>query len=312
MRRRLLAVAVCAAAWAGTAGAQTRQLHSQRVLDGHLFQPSFLVRTPFAVTSFDVGLLYGVGDATGPTYDIRGNIDGERNYSFAAMGQTFAYDHQFADWFSAGAGLLTTLYSGTDSPSALVIGADVTIGGFARATASRRLGPIQAALTFDASYGPRLGIIVIDAIKQSFSSGEVGSGSALQLSHVTTLQPGVAIAWAPSPVVGVQASADYQWIHVPRDVGSASSSALDVAVAADVDLGKVTSVPVALIAGVQWIEPLTGEDEISRIQDYSVGGFWAARPDVVLGAEFGWRKFEIRPPLDSSETIMQVRATYYW
>ena len=313
MHRGLRGVAACGALWGGSARAQPAQLKSQRSLDGHVFQPSFLVRTPFAVQDFDVDLTYGVGDATGPTYDIRGNVDGERTYSFAAMGQTFAYDYKFADWFSAGAGLKTLLYSGSDSPSALVIGADLTIGGFARATASRQLGPVQVALTADVGYGPRLGIIVIDAIRQSFANG-IGSGSALQLTHLTTLQPGVAFAWAPNPVLGVQASLDYQWVYIPAPTsttGSTSASAITGAVAVDVDLAKVWKVPMGLLASGQWLGPLTGT-EISTVQAYTLGGFYTARQDVVLGAEIGWRQFKIRPALDSNGTFLQIRATYFW
>jgi hypothetical protein len=319
MHRRLLVVAACGALWAGAARAQPAQLKSQRSLDGHLFQPSFLVRSPFTVQDFDVDLIYGAGDATGPTYDIRGNVDGERTYGFAAMGQTFAYDYKFADWFSAGAGLNTLLYSGSDSPSALVVGADLTVGGFARATASRQLGKFQVALTADIAYGPRLGIIVIDALKQTLANG-IGSGSALQVTHLTTLQPGLALAWAPNPVVGVQASLDYQWVYIPAPTesttgsttGSTSASAITGAVAVDLDLAKLTNVPMGLLASGQWLGPLTGGNEISSVQAYSFGGFYTARQDVVLGAEIGWRKFKIRPPLDSSGTFLQIRATYYW
>ena len=309
MRNWILAGVACGAITAGAPG-RAQALDSQRGLDGHVFQPSFLARTPFAVTSFDVGLIYGVGDATGPTYNIFGEVDGERLYTFAAMGQSFAYERKITEGISAGGGLTTTLYSGTDSPSALVIGADVTIGVFGRATAGRRLGPVHAALTLDVAYGPRLGILVIDAVKDALANG-VGSGSALALDKVLTLQPGAAVAWAPLPALGVTASLDYQWVALDQEGGSSHGSALGLGIVADYDFGKVTQVPLGLLAGVHWVEPLDG-DYISRVQDYSVGGFYTAKPELVLGAEIVWREFAIRPDLDSSGSFAQIKANYYW
>ncbi|HET8541067.1 MAG TPA: hypothetical protein VFL83_14430 [Anaeromyxobacter sp.] len=309
MRTWILAGAVCGAVVTGGA-ARAQGLESQRVLNGHAFQPSFLVRTPFAVTTFDANLVYGIGNATGPTYDVDGNVNGERDYTFAAMGQTFAYEKTITDGISAGGGLSTTLYSGTDGPSALVVGADVNVGVSGRVTAGRRLGPVQAAATFDVSYGPRLGIVVIDAVRDAMANG-IGSGSALALDDVLTVRPGAAVAWAPHAALGVTASADYQWIALDKEVGSSEGSALGVGVVADLDLRELTEVSLGLLAGIHWLEPLDGED-VSRVQDYSVGAFYTAKPELVLGAEVGWRSFEIRPGLDSSGMILQVRAAYLW
>jgi hypothetical protein len=311
MRNWLLVGVACGAIAAGGTARAQAALDSQRGLDGHVFQPSFLVRSPLATTSFNVNLAYGVGDATGPTYNIRGEIDGERQYSFAQMGQTFAYERQLAQGVSVGGGLLTSLYSGTDSASALVIGADVSIGGFARATAGRRLGPVQTALTLDVIYGPRLGIVVIDAIKDSLANG-VGSGSALALQDVLTLQPGVAAAWAPHPALGVTASLGWQWVSLDKEDGTSDGSALAFGIAADLDLKPLTrNVPLGLLAAYHFLEPLQGED-VTRIQDFSIGAFYTAKPELVLGAEIGWRWFSIRPDIDASSAILDVRANYYW
>lgn len=303
-----------AAPAAGDRPAEAPGLRSQRSLDGHVFQPSLLARTPFAVKSFDVSLLYGVGDATGPRYDLlppdQGTVRGERAYSFAAMGQTFAYEGVVAEGISVGGGLVTTLYSGTDSPSALVIGANIGAGLFGRATAGRRLGPVHAAATLDASYGPRLGIIVIDAVKDAFDD-TVEESSALALEDVLTLQPGAAVAWAPHAALGLTASVDYQWLSFDQETGSDHASALGLGLAADVDLKPLYDVPLGLLAGVHVVEPLAG-DELSRILDFSIGGFYTAKPELVLGAEIGWRDFEIRPDIEASGVILQVRSAYFW
>jgi hypothetical protein len=311
MRTSILVPLACAALVAGaTARAGTPALRSQRTLDGHVFQPSFLARTPFAVKAFDVGLVYGLGEASGPTYNFRGEIDGERRYSFAALGQSFAYEGKVAEGVSVGGGLVTSLYSGTDSASAMVVGADISVGVFGRGTAGRRLGPVHAALTLDVAYGPRLGIIVIDAVRDALD-GQVDEASALELQDVLTLQPGVAVAWAPHRALGVTASLDYQWISLDQEDGTSQASALGAGIAADLDFGPLYDVPVGLVAGVHVVGPLDGDD-VSTVLDFSLGGFYTARPELVLGAELGWREFEIRPGLDSSGTILQVTSTYYW
>src|SRR5438093_754800 len=61
-------------------------------LDGHVFAPSLLVETPFRMTTFKLGLLYGAGKATGPQYDASGNVVGQAEYTFGALAQTFRYE----------------------------------------------------------------------------------------------------------------------------------------------------------------------------------------------------------------------------
>ncbi len=304
--------AVIAAAAAVTAGAARAEgLATDRVLNGHAFLPSFVIRTPFAATSFDANLGYGVGSASGPTYNLAGNIDGSRTYSFAAMGQTFGYEKLITEGVSAGGGVQTTLYSGIDGPSALVVGADVNVGLLGKVTAGHRFGPIQAAATLDLAYGPRLGIIVIDAVRSAIASGGVETDPALAIDKVLTLQPGFAASWAPHKALGITAAVDWQWVSADKEQGSSDGSAAGLGFAGDLDFGKITSVPLGLLAAIHWVEPLAGQD-ISRVQDYSLGGFYTGKPELVLGAEVAWREFHIRPDLKSSATLLQVRAAYLW
>jgi hypothetical protein len=82
-------------------------------------------------------------------------------------------------------------------------------------------------------------------------------------------------------------------------------------IAGDLDLRKLTTVPLGLLAGYNFLEPLEGDD-VTPVQDFSVGAFYTAKPELTLGVEVGWRWFSIRPGLDSNGAIMDVKAKYYW
>jgi hypothetical protein len=285
---------------------------ADRTLGGHVFTPSLLVRSPFAVTSFEASLLYGAGDASGPTYDTdSGVVIGEEKYSFAAMGQTFAYDKKLYEGISAGLGAVTQLYSGIDGPSAVVVGAEIGFGAFGRLTAGHRFGPVHAAATFDASYAPRLGIVVIDAIARAIQGSGVDAGAAFTQENAWTLRPGLAAAVALHRALGITASADWQWIALDTDDDrSVTEAGVDLALAADLDLGELTSVPVAVLAAYRLTAPVGGNG-VSRVIDASGGVFYTGRPALVLGLEVGFRSFSVRA-LDADAAVAQIRLQYLW
>jgi hypothetical protein len=289
----------------------TQRGTADRTLGGHVFVPTLLVRSPFAVTSFQMDVLYGAGDATGPALDVNGRPIGESTYSFAAMEQRFGYEGKLGDGLSLAGGVDTQLYSGIDGPSAVVVGVQVGVGLFGRFTAGKRLGPVHAAFTFDADYGPRYGILVLQAIQAAIDARELDSASAFSDQNVWTLKPGFAVAWAPHPLVGLTASADYQWLRLHNvDAGTDDRSGVDVGLAADVDVSKLVRAPVALVAGWHTTMPV-GSPGLSRVVDYSAGAYYTGRAALVLGLELGWRSFTVRD-LDTSMTVAQIRLQYLW
>lgn len=282
-----------------------------RSLAGHVFTPSLLVRSPFAVTAFGADLLYGTGTATGPSYDVAGFVVGDETYTFAAMGQNFSYERKVAEGVSLGGGAVSQLYSGIDGPSAVVVGAEIAFGAFLRGTAGRRFGPVQAAFTFDASYAPRIGILVFDAIEKALREGELESGAALAQTNAWTFKPGLALAWAPHRALGLTASADYQWVSLDtEDPGTQEQDGVDAGIAADLDFGTFTSVPVALVAAYHTTAPL-GSRSVTRVIDVSGGVYYTGRPALVLGLEVAQRSFTLRE-LDSDGVLAQIRLLYLW
>jgi hypothetical protein len=288
-------------------------------LDGHVFMPSFLVDSPFRQTTFKLGLLYGVGDATGPKYDINGNpVAGQQaNYTLGTLAQTFRYDYAFNEWLSAGAVVLTSMYTGLDGPSAVSVGAQFGIGMGARLKAGHRFGPVETAFVIEASTGPEFGILVAAAILKALQENQLEPGSALQATHVVTVTPGLAASWAPSPALGLTVNAAYVYKSLRLSGGQTvtDQSGIQFGGVADFDFGKISSVPIGVLAGFRVTSPL-GTEVIPAIKDFSAGILYTGIRELALGVEVGWRSFTLRPgsdvPLDSTATVAQIELQYYW
>ena len=281
-------------------------------LDGHVFAPSILVDTPFRTTTFKLGLLYGFGDATGPKYDINGNQTGTAEYTFASFAQTFRYEYRFAEWLSAGAFVVTSLYSGIDGPSVVSIGAQVGVGFGLRVRAGHRFGPVETAVVVDATSAPEYGVLVAAAIIKGIQDHVIDADSALQSTHTRTVSPVATASWAPLPALGLTANVGYVFKSLRvSDTSLGDQNGFVVGGMVDFDFGKISSVPIGLLAAYKLTTPL-GDGGVSRVEDASGGIYYTAHREIGLGLEVGWRKFTIRPPLDSSGKLAQIGLQYYW
>jgi hypothetical protein len=283
-----------------------------RTMNGHVFTPSLLIRSPFAVTQVGADLLYGAGTADGNKPALIDGRRGATTYEFAAMGQNFYYDQRVADGVSVGGGLNVLFYSGITGPSAVVLGLEVGYGLFGRVTAGRQWGPVKAAFTFDTSYAPEYALHILEAIQASRDPNGDITQSALTSSNGLTVKPGFALAYAASPAVGLTLSADYEgvWIR-PNPGGSWNySSGIDAGVALDLDFGTFTTVPVAAVGAFRFTAPI-GSNDVTTVYDYTVGAFYTGRPPLVLGVELGQRRFKFRD-LDAVANLIQFRVQYLW
>jgi hypothetical protein len=283
-----------------------------RRIGAHVFTPSLLIRAPFAVTQVGADLLYGSGTATGPKPSILDLDRGEATYTFAAMGQTFYYDHKVSDALSVGGGLIVSLYSGIDGPSAVVLGLQVGAGLFGRLTWGREIGPMRAAFTFDAAYAPRYGLLILDAIANAADP----AASAFKDTNAWTLKPGFSVAFAPHPALGLTLSADYQGVAFDtNDAGWQYESGIDAGLALDLDVGTFTKAPIAVVGAFRVTAPFGSGDAISTVIDYTAGVFYTGRPPLVLGMELGQRYFTFRTSAgdyDAVANIVQLRVQYLW
>lgn len=282
---------------------------ADRTLNGHVFTPGILIRSPFATTTFVADLQYGTGSASGTKYVGDRPLQTE-TYTFAAEAQNFGYEKKLLEGVSIGGGVVSQLYSGIDGPSVVVVGTQIGAGVFGRATAGRRFGPVQAALFLDATYGPRFGILVLEAIQQALD-GNVDTASAFSQSNAWTLQPGVAAAWAPHPAIGITGSVDYQWLSLDTlNASRENASGVDAALAAGLDLGHWTPAAMTLQGAYRLTAPL-GSNGVSRVTDWSAGAFYTGREALALGLEVAFRSFTLRG-LDASATVAQIRLQYFW
>jgi hypothetical protein len=283
-----------------------------RTMNGHVFTPSLLIRSPFAVTQVGADLLYGAGTADGNKPAIIDGRRGATTYDFAAMGQNFYYDQRVADGVSVGGGLTVLFYSGISGPSAVVLGLEVGYGLFGRVTAGRQWGPVRASFTFDTSYAPQYAIHILEAIQASRDPNGDITASALTSSNGLTVKPGFALAYAVSPAVGLTLSADYQGVWTRPNPGGAwnYSSGVDAGAALDLDFGTFTTVPVAAVAAFRITAPI-GSSGLTTVYDYTVGAFYTGRPPLVLGVELGQRRFKFRD-LDAVANLIQFRVQYLW
>jgi hypothetical protein len=193
----------------------------------------------------------------------------------------------------------------------VVLGVQVGAGLFGRVTAGRDYGPVHAALTFDASYAPRFGILVLEALEAATQSDGNVTASVLKEENAWTVKPGFAIAAALHPALGLTLSADYQGVWYDTNTsGWQYQSGIDAGLALDLDVGKLTRTPMAVIAAFRVTAPL-GSDGVSPVIDYTVGAFYTGRPPLVLGLELGQRRFDI-DELDAVSNIAQIRVQYLW
>ena len=286
-------------------------------MGGHVFLPSFIVETPFRETTFKLGLLYGTGDATGPKYDVNGPVPGQTaSYTFGTLAQTFRFEYQFKEWLSAGAVVLTSMYTGIDGPSAVAVGANFGIGMGGRVKAGHRFGPVDTALIVDVSTGPEYGVLVAAAVLRAIIDHQIEPGAALQSTHSTTVNPTLTASWAPWPALGLTGNVAYVYKSLRlSDTTISDQSGVQFAVGADFDFGKISTVPIGVLAGWRITAPV-GDNGIPTINDLSGGVFYTAIRELALGLEVGWRNFTLRPgtqsALDSKATVAQLGLQYYW
>jgi hypothetical protein len=284
-------------------------------MDGHVFQPSILVASPFRSTTFKVGIAYGVGKATATRYDSGGNAVGTNEYSFAEFLQTFRYEYRFLEWLSAGPVVVTSLYSGVDGPSVVSVGAEVGLGAGVGVKAGYRFGPVQTALLVEAGYFPEYSLVVGAALSEAVKNGVIDPGSALQVSHALSVNPQVAASWAPLPALGLTANVGYMFksLH-PSSGENRNQNGFQFGGLLDFDFGRISSVPIGVLAGYKLIAPIGTEnqDGVSRVESVSAGITYTARQRLSLGLELTRSFFSIRPPFDASGNQAQLGLQYYW
>jgi len=299
-----------------------------RELGGHRFMPALGIVEPFATTSFGTYLMVGAGTTKGsltlqlpgspapPPQTISGTV------SYAAVGGVLGYEYEILSGVSARIGLSETLYSGTTGAAAAVVGTNARLGLGLGLTAGLPLGDsVRVAAVFDATYAPRIGLLLGPAIKAAYDSCSTGVANCefdvsklFQQQNVLELVPGVAASWAPWRALGLTGNVSYSYASIDvAGSGTTSRSGVDLGAAVDLDLYMLWKVPVGLQVTWSSLIPVSG-DAGSRYTDVGGGLFYTGRKDLSVGIQFVDRRFKVTPDVDVSwkTFVSLIGLRYYW
>ena len=134
------------------------------------------------------------------------------------------------------------------------------------------------------------------------------------IKQVQTLEPKVAVSWAPHRAVGVTGALGYQ--HASTSATGQpdlSADSMSVGGAVDYDFLAVSSFPLGLMFQVNWTAPFSGST-LQHITDLGGGIFYTGRKDLALGVQLLWRRFAVVPNVDVSFSteLAQIGLRYYW
>jgi hypothetical protein len=289
------------------------------VLNGHVFQPTNLVAGPFTTTSFATYMILAVGTTDASTTIGDQTFSGSMEY--AGVGGYASYEHAFLEHFSARLWMSDLVFSGTSGRSIVVIGTEVAAGFGAGATASLKLSDaLRLGLLVDVSFTPNLALTIGEALGDVIDSCsapagcDVDSGTAISIQKATTVQPSVALAWAPFAPLGITANVAY--VHLePNDTDSSSAAdGMQLSSAVDFDLGPAVGVPLGLQAAVAWTFPTGSSESLQHLTDVGLGFYYTGRPDLAVGLQLLARRFQIveAARTDWSAYLLTIGLRYYF
>jgi hypothetical protein len=314
-------------AWPGLAHSQTspESEPTGRVLDGHLFIPSALVRDPFTATYFQTSLGYGYATGTGPSFDVAGNTLGNRDFRFAAVIQSYELQAKILPWWAVRVEAEGLLFSGIDGVSALEAGMTVRLSPAIGTTVSAPVGDrVRIGGVFDFTYTPDININGITGVVRSVNARDLVFKNFLTDTRLTGWQPGVSVAITILPSLGAVATAGYLRISSDTDGVGDSINTVFAGVAFDLDLRQLNGMPIGFVVAYK-LNAADTRDPGEATQAVTGGFFYTGVPHLVAGVDFSERWFDllIGPPgtgflpfesrsENTNLTLMQMLMRYTW
>jgi hypothetical protein len=292
---------------------------NRRAINGHEFLPSATVNAPLAVSSFGMDERLSYGSATGQRYDLSGNPTGEtRTYSFGGMVTGVRFQTALGEAFTVRGGFTISLFSGTDTLSALVVGTTLQPGLQLGAEWSRAFGEqwrIGVSLDYDNS--PQLNLLIMAAIRAAIDNGGLVEGEgAFQQNNVATWTPAFTAAWVPHRAIGLVGRLGYVNSAMETAAsGTLTRQAIALGLAADLDLRHFwATVPMGV--SLTDADSLPLGDSISGIRDVGLGLMYTGNSDLAAGVVLGAQTLRIRPqyddPLKASTPYLTIVLRAYW
>lgn len=290
----------------------------RRAINGHQFLPG-VVEAPLAVSSFGLSERLSYGSATGQRYDLAGEPTGEtRTYSFGGVVTDVGFQTVLGEAFVIRGDLTVSIFSGTDSVSALVVGTTLQPGLALGAAWSYPLSEqVRIGLSLDADRSPQLNLLIMAAILDAIQRGGVVDGEgAFQQNNVTSWAPACSAAWVPHRAVGLIGRLGY--VHSAMETASSGTlvrQGITVGLAADLDL-RAFWPTVSMGANLAYADSIPLGGSISGVRDLSLGLMYNGKPDLALGVVLGAQTLRIRPqypdPLKSTSPYLNIVLRAYW
>jgi hypothetical protein len=286
---------------------------SPRALNGHVFTPTRFLTSPFSTTHLSSDTLYAAATATGPRYDVAGRVIGGRTYSLAAFGNVIEYQYRFADFLALRVGGTAVVFSGIDGPSALVTGATFRYNLGLGLTAGYTLARVvRLAVVFDAGLAPAFDLTIAAGLLRAIQTRVFDSDAVFTLGRTVQLQPGLSVAWAPHPLVGLQGEVRYVYTEVEKSSeANATGDAVSVTALLDLDFGRISPVPLALLGFYKLQDPTEGDKQF-RVENAGAGLFYTGRVHLAAGVTYTRQWFDVRPKFPTRANMLDLVVRYYW
>ncbi|BDG05635.1 hypothetical protein [Anaeromyxobacter oryzae] len=302
------------------AGAEPASPPVGRTLNGHRFMPTAVVSQPFTTTSLASYLVVAAGNTTG-TLQVGDQVY-SGTFDYAGVGGVLAYEYAFFHYFSARFTLTEIIYSGITGKSALVIGTTAQVGASLGLTASMPLGDsLRLAFLVDAGSTPNLSLTIgtgiADIVNRCKASGgqgcTVNTGELFGSTNVATVQPAVSVSWAPFSSLGITGNAGYVRATQTKTGSTFDGQAMFLGGAADFDFRAISSVPIGLMAQINWTAPFSGTG-LQHVTDVGGGIFYTGRKDLAAGIQVIGRRFAVTPDVNVSFStyVTTLGLRYYW
>jgi hypothetical protein len=299
---------VVALAIASTPRAARAELHDPtgdaRSLGGHTFVQSPLVDWPFITSQIASTTSVGVVELemSAQTIAARFGITGTRD--FLSAEQTVVGSVAVTPWLSLGLTAQGSLVVPEDGVGAVLVGENGTYGG--HATVAVRLFRSERFQAAALVSGGRLRPV-------SLVPSRLPRAAAFQEGDITSVRPALAVAYAFSRRVGIQASAGYAFRRLDL-VDEDTFGALTLAAALEVDVRAFT-----LVAGAQRASE-HGESVDDGAMDVILGAgdtrWWveggvvyAGRPELELGVMV---TAKVTDTDEDSRWFAQLRIAYHF
>ena len=222
----------------------------RRELAGHLFLPSRYALDPFVSTYVGSETGVGIGTSQGHTFDINGNPISVADYQVGAFAQYLDFQYGFLDWWAVRASVRVFVYTGTNTTGLVGVGTSLQINPMLGTTVSFKIGErLRLGGAVDVAFGPAVFFNIVEAVKNSISSGEVTA--PLNSFSQFTVKPAVVGSWAISEAFGLTYSFAYQYTGASASYTGVYANLLALNVLVDFDMYALKWVPIGLFAGFQ-------------------------------------------------------------